>query len=348
MKQCIFYPALLSLLLILGSCIPEEPLPPRAEPWLCSINADGTGFRSIKRVDLSFGTTGFWDIYMTKDNKIIFYGPSLWVSDPDSIRPVQITPDNITLTNLPSRLSQSPDGSNLFFAADKNIYQLSYPGYKLTQLTNQSIRWLRNPIVSDLGNYVTYSSGGYGEPSKFTEYMYWLKLTTGETGIIPCPDTIAVNPCYSETDGYVYYEKVGVLRSRLDGSDLSTVDSGGGSAYPYTMFGMSKDQRYIVHKSNPSTTYYVRIFDRDSDSGIDFPVKNDGSSTFLGAMSKEADRIFYVSPGYPEQLHLYNLNTGEDTVILQSNDELSVTRFINIAPTWDGSKVYFYGEVFIH
>jgi hypothetical protein len=295
---------------------------------------------------MSFGTTGFWDIYMTKDDRIIFYGEKLWISETDTISPIQITPYNLTLTHLPSRLSQSPDGSKLFFAADKNIYQLSYPDLKLTQLTTQSIRWLRNPIVSDLGNYLTYSSNGFGYPTKETEYMYWHNLITGESDIIPSPDTVSFNPSYSEIENYVYYEKTGLFRSKLDGSDRSTVDNQGGSANPYTMFSISKDQRYVVHLYNTTyNNYFIRIFDKESESGLNLRVKNYGASEFMGVLCKDVNRIFYVSPGYPEKLHVYNPDTGEDTVILPSTSDPSISQFINIAPTWDGSKVYFYAEI---
>ncbi|HRX76212.1 MAG TPA: hypothetical protein P5342_02035, partial [Candidatus Cloacimonadota bacterium] len=320
MKRIAYHLFALSLLLSLGSCFyTSEPYNPRPEPWLCSVNADGTGFRRIKKVDMSFGTTGFWDIYMTKDDRIIFYGEKLWISETDTIRPVSITDNIYTLQQNPARLSQSPDGSKLYFASrDKNIHELDLNTMLSRQLTSESIRTLRNPIVSDLGNYITYSSRGYGEPSKFTEYMYWLNLKTGESDIIPSPDTIAVNPSYSEIENYVYYEKVGLFRSKLDGSDRSNVDNQGGSAYPYSMFSISKDRRYIVHIANPSSTYFIRIFDRDSESGIDLPVKEDGASEYMGVLCKDVNRIFYVSPGYPEKLHVYNPDTGEDTVILQS------------------------------
>ncbi|MDI9529525.1 MAG: hypothetical protein QM233_06315, partial [Candidatus Cloacimonadota bacterium] len=117
MKRYLYLALLAGMLFVMNSCI-TEPEYPHYEPWLCSINADGTGFRKIKKVDGYFGTTGFWDIYMTKDKRIIFYGEKLWISDTDTIRIEQITPDNLTLTHLPPRLSQSPDGSKLYFAAD--------------------------------------------------------------------------------------------------------------------------------------------------------------------------------------------------------------------------------------
>jgi Tol biopolymer transport system component len=291
-----------------------------------------------------FNTPGLVDIYMTKDNRIIFYGEKLWISDTDTIRVEQITPDNLTLTHLPSRLSQSPDGSKLYFAADKNIYQLSYPDYQLTQLTHQTTRWLRNPIVSDLGNYITYSSDGFGYPTKETEYMYWLNLINGQSDIIPSPDTLSFNPYYSEIEDYVYYERAGLFRSRLDGSDRTTVDNYGGSGEPYTMFSISNDQRYIVHKSNPTyNNYFVRIFDKVCFSGVNLPVKNSPPYELLGRLCKEANIVFYISPGYPEKLHSYRLDTGEDTIL--NPNQVNIANTYIIAPTWDGSKVYFYADI---
>ncbi|HRR00129.1 MAG TPA: DPP IV N-terminal domain-containing protein [Candidatus Cloacimonas sp.] len=344
MKRYLYLAVLIGLALILVSCWFTEPIYLLPESWLCSVNADGTGFRKIKKVDLDFGTTGFWDIYMTKDNRIIFYGEKLWISDTDTIRVEQITPDNLTLTHLPSRLSQSPDGSKLYFAADKNIYQLSYPDYQLTQLTHQTTRWLRNPIVSDLGNYITYSSDGFGYPTKETEYMYWLNLINGQSDIIPSPDTLSFNPYYSEIEDYVYYERAGLFRSRLDGSDRTTVDNYGGSGEPYTMFSISNDQRYIVHKSNPTyNNYFVRIFDKVCASGVNIPVKNSPSYGLLGRLCKEANIVFYISPGYPEKLHSYRLDTGEDTIL--NPNQVNIANTYIIAPTWDGSKVYFYADI---
>jgi len=344
MKRYLYLAVLIGLALILVSCWFTEPIYLLPESWLCSVNADGTGFRKIKKVDLDFGTTGFWDIYMTKDNRIIFYGEKLWISDTDTIRVEQITPDNLTLTHLPSRLSQSPDGSKLYFAADKNIYQLSYPDYQLTQLTHQTTRWLRNPIVSDLGNYITYSSDGFGYPTKETEYMYWLNLINGQSDIIPSPDTLSFNPYYSEIEDYVYYERAGLFRSRLDGSDRTTVGNYGGSGEPYTMFSISNDQRYIVHKSNPTyNNYFVRIFDKVCFSGVNLPVKNSPPYELLGRLCKEANIVFYVSPGYPEKLHSYRLDTGEDTIL--NPNQVNIANTYIIAPTWDGSKVYFYADI---
>jgi len=284
---------------------------------------------------------------MTIDNRIIFYGEKLWISETDTIRPVSITDNIYNLQTQPARLSQSPDGSKLYFASkDKNIHELDLNTMLSRQLTSESIRTLRNPIISDLGNFITYSSRGYGEPSKATEYMYWLNLITGESDIIPSPDTVSVNPSYSEIENYVYYEKAGLFRSKLDGSDRVSVDNQGGHSYPYTMFSISQDQRYIAHNHNTVSSYYVRVFDKASSTGINIPVKMGyGSYQYLGVMCKAANIVFYISPGSPEKLHAYYLETGEDIVLYEDVHNLSITQYMNIAPTWDGNVVYFYAVV---
>jgi len=344
MRRIVFYLLALSLLLSLGSCFyPSEPLHPWPESWLCSVNADGSGFRRIKKAP--FNTPGLANIYMTKDNRIIFYGEKLWISETDTIRPIQITPDNLTLIHLPSRLSQSPDGSKLFFAADKNIYQLSYPDFKLTQLTNQSIRWLRNPIVSDLGNYITYSSNGFGYPTKETEYLYWMNLSTGESSIVPTADSLVVNVFYSEAQDFVYYERIGLHKSRLDGSDSSIVDNLAANITPYPMYAFSNDMQYVVRLRQLQPPV-IRVFNLQTNTAVELPVIIGPQTYPLGALSRGTNDLFYVSPG--NKLCVYHLDTGEDTVILQSTSDLSISRFINIAPTWDGSKVYFYADISIY
>jgi len=344
MKRSLFNLLILGLLLILGSCIyTSKPLSPRPEPWLCSINADGTGFRRIKKVDLSFGTTGFWDIYMTKDDRIIFYGERLWISDTDSINVAQITPDDLTMWKLPTRLSQSPDGSTLFFAADKNIYQLSYPDYQLTQLTTQSTRWLRNPIVSDMGNYITYSSSGFGYPTKETDYLYWMDLSTGESNIVPTADSVVVNGFYSEAQDFVYYERIGLHKSRLDGSESSIVDNLAANITPYPMYTFSNDMQYVVRLRRLQPPV-IRCFSMQTNTAVELPVITRYDTYPQGALSRGTNDLFYVAPG--NKLCVYHLDTGEDTVILQSTSDLSISRFINIAPTWDGSKVYFFADIF--
>ena len=342
MKRYIYFAGLLGLALLLGSCWLTEPVYPRPEPWLCSINADGTGFRKIKKVDSNFGTTGFWDIYMTKDNRIIFYGEKLWISETDTIRPVSITDNIYTLQDNPARLSQSPDGSKLYFASrDKNIHELDLNTMLSRQLTTESVRTLRNPIVSDLGNFITYTSRGYGPPSKFTEFLYWVNLSSGDIGTIPTIDSICVNAFYSESEDFVYYEGINIKRSRLDGSELSLVSTGG-SMYPYSTFGVSSDNRYIIHVWDEYPTLDLKCHDKQTGNSVRFPIKASLDHGYIAKICKDANIVYYAEPEYPDKLKAYNLDTGIDMQLLQDN---IIATIYNIAPTWDGSKVYFYADI---
>jgi len=345
MKRYLYLALLAGMLFVMNSCI-TEPEFPHYEPWLCSINADGTGFRKIKKVDGYFGTTGFWDIYMTKDKRIIFYGEKLWISDTDTIRIEQITPDNLTLTHLPPRLSQSPDGSKLYFAADKNIYQLSYPDYQLTQLTNQSTRWLRNPIVSDLGNYIIFSSNGYGYPAKQTEYLYYMKLSSGEAIIVPTADSVSANGMYIEATQTLYFEKLGqgLWKSRLDGTSQELIDNNNRGADPNSLFSFSNDLCYVLRwNSYPNTS--LRLFNLVDNSANDLPAYSLGYEMPLGRFSKSNNYLFYVPKNNPHTVMIYDLSTGEERDLFENITQGTISRFIYLAPTWDGSKLYFYANI---
>jgi len=294
---------------------------------------------------MNFGTTGFWDIYMTKDNRIIFYGQKLWISETDTIRPISITDNIPTLQRYPARLSQSADGSKLYFAStDKNIHELDLTTLLSRQLTTESVRTLRNPIVSDLGNYITYTSRGYGPPSRFTEYLYWMDLRSGDIGTIPTIDSICVNAFYSEIEDYIYYEGINVKRSRLDGSDLSLVSTGG-SMYPYSTFDVSSDNRHIVHVLDQYPTLDLKCYDKLTDNSVRFPVKAALDFGYVAKISKDTNLVYFASPGYIEELHAYYLDTGENRNVSIDTGNFTMSRFINIAPSWDGSVVYFYAYI---
>jgi len=42
-------------------------------------------------------------------------------------------------------------------------------------------------------------------------------------------------------------------------------------------------------------------------------------------------------------LHSYRLDTGEDTIL--NPNQVNIANTYIIAPTWDGSKVYFYADI---
>lgn len=346
MKRYVYIALWASILVLLSSCI-TEPEYPLAEPWLCSINADGTGFRKIKKVDLNFGTNGFWDIYMTKDDRIIFYGEKLWISDTDVIDPVSITDNIYILRDKPARLSQSPDGSKLYFASrDRNIHELNLNTMASRQLTSESVRYLRNPIVSDLGNYITYSSSGLSYPSDLTEYIYYLKLSTCETAIIPTADAESANCMYIEGTSTVYYERLGqgLWKSQLDGSEQVLVDENNIGGNPNALFSFSQDLRHVMRW----TTYpisSIRLFDRTLSSAQEIPVQESIGGMPLGRLAHGSNTMFYVPKDNAGKLMAYDLNTGVERVLTNQIGNVQVIGFYMLAPTWDGSKVFFYADI---
>lgn len=345
MKRYLYLATLLGLLLLLNSCWLTEPSIPPVEPWLCSINADGTGFRKIMKSP--FNTPGLVDIYMTKDNRIIFYGEKLWISETDTIRPVCITDNIYTLQNNPARLSQSPDGSKLYFASrDKNIHELNLNTMASRQLTSESVRTLRNPIVSDLGNYITYSSKGYGEPSKFTEYLYYLKLSNCESSIIPTSDSVSANAMYVEGIQTIYYEKLGqgLWKSQLDGTDQIVVDANNNGGSPTSIFSFSQDLRYVTRWTN-YPVYGIRLFDSRDSYAQEIPVPESLGGVPLGKLSHSTNLVFYVPKYNTDKLMVYNLDSDVENELTSMISKVQVIGFYMLAPTWDGSKVYFYADI---
>ena len=346
MKKYLYYLMPLSLLLILGSCFyPSEPYSPRPEPWLCSIKADGTGFQRIHKAP--FNTPGLVDIYMTKDDRIIFYGEKLWISETDTIRPVSITDNIYALQQLPARLSQSPDGSKLYFASrDKNIHELDLNTMLSRQLTSESIRTLRNPIVSDLGNYITYSSRGYGEPSKATEYLYSMKLSTASSFMIPTADTVSANGMYIENTSTVYYERLGngLWKSQLDGSDQSIIDVNNNGGSPTSLFSFSHDLRYVIRWTN-YPVFAIRIVDLLDASAIEYPVQESMNGSPLAELTRNNNLVIYVPKNSQNRLLSYNMDTKEEQVLTDQIIGTEIHRIHMLAPTWDGSKVYIYADI---
>lgn len=348
-KYCISFIGILSLLL-LGSCVTEEHIPQRST-WLCSINSDGTGFRLIQRGPLNNNAV---DMYMTSDDKILMYGKRLWIAETEVFTQTPITPSDIELWRQPTRLSQSPDGSKLYFAANTEIYQLTYPDFQLTKLTNEQVRLLRNPIVSELGNFITYTSTGYGYPSKDTDYLYCLNLHTGLSSLIntthSANDSIASNAYYSEIEEYVYYENYGMHRNKLDGSDYSIVDGSGTSYLPYSCYQFSSDGRYALRFVDFGFLPRIRCYDLQDNTAVEFDAIIDILSGPKAKLSMNSNKVFYAKPRYGadpsgSKLAMYDLDTNTDYVIFDTIGDITLQSVVLLAPTWDGSKIYFYAEL---
>ncbi|MDY0337297.1 MAG: hypothetical protein RBQ69_05330, partial [Candidatus Cloacimonadaceae bacterium] len=274
----------------------------------------------------------------------------LWISETDTIRPVSITDNIYTLQQNPARLSQSPDGSKLYFASrDKNIHELDLNTMLSRQLTSESIRTLRNPIISDLGNYITYSSRGYGEPSKATEYLYCMKLSTASSFMIPTADTVSANGMYIENTSTVYYERLGngLWKSQLDGSDQSIIDVNNNGGSPTSLFSFSHNLRYVIRLTH-YPVFAIRIVDLLDASAIEYPMQESMSGSPLAELIRNNNLVIYVPKNSQNRLLSYNMDTKEEQVLTDQIIGTDIHRIHMLAPTWDGSKVYFYAEISVH
>jgi len=327
----------LFMLILLGSCL-DGPLDTSGPvPWLCSINADGTGFRKIRIVDSSLVTTGLSDIYMTKDNRIIFYGDKLWISDTDIINPVQITPDSL-LTERPYRLTQSSDGTKLFFSANKNIYQLDYPSYHLTKLTNETSSSLRNPILSRAGNILTFMTyTQINHLRDYSNYVSYLNLESMEVKRFPELGQYNSNVVYNTDDGLLYYDgNQGLFSVGLDGTNNTQIKPEGG--YASHRYGLTSDQRYLVRARGCLTiTDLITGYQTSIETGEDY------SGNTLYALNMSNNFVFYTT--IFGEIFIYDIDNRVAIPVLQGISGYAVNHIYMLAPTWDGTKVYFYCEM---
>lgn len=325
---------LLSFIFLLISCrIYEQTFgPPIVEEyWLCSINADGSGLRKIAMTKNSFGISGLKDIYITIDEKIIFYGTSLWMSDTDRINPVRITPADLVLSPLP-RLSQSTEGSKLYFAASNNIYRITYPDFYLEAiLLADGDHFFRNPVVSSQDQVVTFVT------EQFERYVSFLDLSDKELRFFPGLGSNISSVVYRHIDNSLYFDSLtgGLSRTSLGNDDISVVDEAG-SRTPQR-FSLTTDERYLVRAINHNQ---LRINDLVENTVINIPINSLSPYTVYCSTAKTRNRLFYVKSD--KNLRLYDLDEMTDILLLSSGSGFRFDRLLKIASNWDGSRVYFF------
>ncbi|MCB5271420.1 MAG: hypothetical protein LHW56_06205 [Candidatus Cloacimonetes bacterium] len=334
--------SLLGILVLLGSCLNlTEPDPPRAEPWLCSINADGTGFRKIKKVDSSFGTNGFWDIYMTKDDRIIFYGEKLWISDTDSINVVPITPDNLIVFNAP-QLEFTQDGGTAFFAASRDLYKIKLSTNELFKITETPDYTYAEPLLSDDERYLTMRSYAYNgkEPRKVGAYIDLLDNS--------------LRYIYSNTWFPARYKDkimTGMNKLILENRDglgsvslqdsIFTLHQEYGASYK-SMLEVTTDQRYLLTRYIQSAESYAIAIDLHNNTRYELGRINDNESSNPIKVCKSINIVYYMDE---EHIYKYDLDNHTKSTVFGPSAKVGVYRLYKLAPTWDGSKIYFDAEI---
>ena len=327
---------LLACAILFVSCRIYYPTfgPPIVEEyWLCSINADGTGLRKIARTENNFGITGLTEIYMTIDEKLIFYGETLWMSDTDRINPVRIIPQNLALSPLP-RLSQSMDGSKLFFNASNNLYQVTYPDYYSEAiLLTDGDHFFRNPVLSSQDLIITFVT------QQFERYVSFIDLPDRELRFFPELGNNISAVAYRHYDNSLYFDSLtrGLLRSSLGADDIIVVDEAGSRTSH--RFDLTHDERYLVRVIDHTL---IRINDLVENNVINIPVNSLSPYTVYCSLTKTENRLFYIESD--KNLRLYDLDEMSDTMILSSASGFKFDRLLRVASNWDGSKVYFFSS----
>ena len=346
MKRIVYHLFALSLLLSLGSCFyPSEPLHPRPEPWLCSVNADGTGFRRIKKVDLSFGTTGFWDIYMTKDDRIIFYGEKLWISDPDTLSITPITPYNLVMFDKP-QLEFTRDGETAYFAASRDLYRMKLSTnepFKITE-TPEDYYWAE-PMLSDNERYISIR-GYWGKKGESETVYSYVDLTD-----YSLHNVFAVNYVAAPYKGKIIESQNRFFLENKHGfGSINFEDSLFTLHQPYVssyknMFETSSDQRYILTRYKQSTSSYAIAIDLNDFTQYELGKIYEHISSNPIKACKDTNLVFFRDE---DHIYKYDLDTHTKSLVIGPSDNLGVGRIIMHTPTWDGSKVYFYAEISVH
>ena len=339
MKIHLYMAVLLGLMLLLNSCLTEPSYPP-VEPWLCSINADGTGFRKIKKVDSNFGTTGFWDIYMTKDNRIIFYGEKLWISDTDTIGVEQITPSNLNLFVNP-QLEFTRDGGTAYFAASRDLYKLKLSTNELYKITVTPEDYTyAEPLLSDDERYLTMRSFNAKEPRIVGAYI---DLQDNNLRYIYSSSWF---PASYKTKIMTSMNSM-ILENRDGFAGVNLQDSTYNLHQPYlasykNMFETSTDQRYVITKYVQSAKSYGIAIDLQNYARYELGYVNEYYSRSPIKVCKDANIVFYFDD---QQIYRYDLDTHQKSTVISPIANIEVLSVIMLAPTWDGSKVYFYADI---
>ncbi|MCB5265672.1 MAG: hypothetical protein LHW41_05470 [Candidatus Cloacimonetes bacterium] len=335
MKSYLHLAILAGLTLLLNSCI-TDPLPQPLETWLCSINADGTNFTLIQKDP--FITSGIKEMYSMVDGKLLIYSDAMWLHDPQDLSLVRITPDTLINDQL-SRVSQLSDGSKMYFSANRNLYELTYPTLHLRQLTsNISASRYKNPVISKSGNILCFSSyTQINQQKDYTNYGAYLNMETQEIVTLPSLGRYLANLVYNESDKKLYFTLPGQLnKSNLDGSDLAFVGTGCAETH---RFYLSDDQIHLI--CDPGLLKVINLL-YSSEECIESGTVVGGYGLF--SSSQSGDVIYYPSKQHDE-IWKYLVSNHVSEFVAGIPSSVSIDQVRNLASAWDGSMVYFYCDL---
>lgn len=298
---CILALSLLMLIQISGC---DDDWFPGPSPINCSLNPDGSGFiLRDNRLDLSY----WGKPYYVSDELVFQLGSKIFRRSLDSPQPIQLFPDNLSITDKENMVIDR-EHQKLYFAANSAIYTVSFSGVGLTKLSPDSLNVLSAPALSSAGNYLTAIRNGA---------VYRLDLLSGQW-LKAQNITAAWQAVYIEaTDEYYYVQKSGTssLRRLCSGAIqpeiLGSLSVGNG----FTRWAVSPDFRYLgmmIGNSYDLPTAGTNLMIYDRTTGV----RTDLEQCFAFAFSDLSSKVLYshLVRGMAD-VNLLDLETGTNDLL---------------------------------
>jgi hypothetical protein len=307
--------------MLLTSCITKPENHPDEEDFLCVINADGTGFQKFPYPSIP-GT--IWDMYVTKDGKLIFASDKYYITDPDSIIPVpfiDITPNSYGLT-------LANDGK-AYYCQNGDLYKYNFVTQIPINLTENIDGFFSNPLISPDDSIITLKE--LSQDSTNTSILCFFRLSDNSMHFLPEAGSSTRRGIYNPLTNKIYHEQTdGLYKIDLDGHNnthLLTYTS-----LMLQVFGLNPFSNYLVI-IDPYAI--LRIFNISTEL-IDF---NHALSDIriIPKVTKYANEIFYSANGI---LFIHNL---DNNLTFQIPNTSGVE--YAMCPTWDGNKIYYFARL---
>jgi hypothetical protein len=310
--------------LLLTSCL-TEPSHPVNHNFVCSINADGTGFTKLLDInDLPFPISDLFDLYVTEDGKLIFRAYRLYITEPDSINPV-------FLTDYSTGFSLSND-NKAYYSLNGDLYQYDFTTQTHNNLTNNYGGYLENPIISPDDSIISLVRKS--QDINDTSTLCYFSLSDDSLHLVPEAGTSTRRGIYNPLNHKLYHEQSnGLYKIDLDGTQNSQLLAY--TSIPRQTFGFTSLNDNLV---TVDVTASLRIFNLNNETTLlnqqlTFPV-------IMPKITKNSNKVFYVING---SIYYYNLDNLNSIKVPNTSGVQLI-----MCPTWDASKIYYMTSVRIN
>ncbi|MDP2172678.1 MAG: hypothetical protein Q8J62_02800, partial [Candidatus Cloacimonadaceae bacterium] len=285
----------------------------------------------------------FYDAAMGKafsfePDAVFFLGNSLVRRNMDNDNNIRLIPDTLICTDK-SFLAASIAAQKLYFAANGDIYTVSFWGTQLQNLTPENADTLYHPALSSDNRYLTMIREGK---------INRLDLQTGERVEINNSPSAEYAVYRSDLDKYYFYSVydniltgVGLYRCDADGAGSTMIMRESG---PYPTLGVSNNRRFYGLLSKPyvrvNDTNKLRIYDSANGTIREVEVCSAFAFSPTGADIYVSQKVYSAT-----NIARINLETGEKQMLFDGI--LSSERYFypiwEITPRVDGEYIYFRG-----